>query len=114
MSSHMFEEVEKTCDRVGIIRQGRMVSIEDIDTLKKSKQKIYIITFKNHQDANKFQKESFTIRNADDNVVEVVIKHEINELISCLNNYELMNFDIAHQSLEEIFMQFYGGNQHVQ
>ena len=59
-------------------------------------------------------KESFTIRNADDNVVEVVIKHEINELISCLNNYELMNFDIAHQSLEEIFMQFYGGNQHVQ
>ena len=114
MSSHMFEEVEKTCDRVGIIRQGRMVSIEDIDTLKKSKQKIYIITFKNHQDAYKFQKESFTIRNADDNVVEVVIKHEINELISCLNNYELMNFDIAHQSLEEIFMQFYGGNQHVQ
>ena len=39
MSSHMFEEVEKTCDRVGIIRQGRMVSIEDIDTLKKSKQR---------------------------------------------------------------------------
>ena len=44
----------------------------------------------------------------------LMIKHEINELISCLNNYELMNFDIAHQSLEEIFMQFYGGNQHVQ
>ena len=83
-----------------------MVSIEDIDTLKKSKQKIYIITFKNHQDAYKFQKESFTIRNADDNVVEVVIKHEINELISCLNNYELMNFDIAHQSLEEILCNF--------
>ena len=54
------------------------------------------------------------LTNFKNNVVEVVIKHEINELISCLNNYELMNFDIAHQSLEEIFMQFYGGNQHVQ
>ena len=36
MSSHIFEEVEKTCNRVGIIKQGKIVSIEDIDTLRKS------------------------------------------------------------------------------
>ena len=63
-------------------------------------------------------KRIFTIRNADDNVVEVVIKHEINELISCLNHeFEFLithELNIAHQSFRRNFLQFYGGNQHVQ
>lgn len=39
MSSHMFEEVEKTCDRIGIIRQGHMAAIEDTATLQKIRQR---------------------------------------------------------------------------
>lgn len=113
MSSHMFEEVEKTCDRVGIIKDGRMVSIDDVSTLQKSKQNIYVVTFKDSQDALKFSKENFNLRSIKDKTVEVVIKNEINELISCLDNYDLDSLDVAHQSLEEIFMQFYGGSQHV-
>lgn len=113
MSSHMFEEVEKTCDRVGIIRQGKMVSIDDINTLQKSKQKIYIVTFKYPDDVNKFKNENFSFRKTKGNVVEVIIKNEINELISSLEKYDIISLDIAHQSLEEIFMQFYGGNHHV-
>lgn len=113
MSSHMFEEVEKTCDRVGIIRQGKMVSVDDINTLQKSKQKVYIVAFKDIDDVNRFKNEQFSLRNIKDNVVEVIIKNEINQLIKCLEKYDLVSLDIAHQSLEEIFMQFYGGNHHV-
>lgn len=114
MSSHMVEEVEKTCDRVGIIKDGKIVSIEDVDTLQESKQKIYVITFKHKNDAIEFQKENFMVRKSDENVVEVIIKNEINELIRCLEKYDLVNLDVAHQTLEEIFMQFYGGDQCVQ
>lgn len=115
MSSHIFEEVEKTCNRVGIIKQGKIVSIEDIDTLRKSKHKIYAITFKNIKDIDRFKKENFSIKNINNNVVEVVIQNEINELIACLNNYQIINLDIVNQSLEEIFMHFYGGEvDHVQ
>lgn len=113
MSSHMFEEVEKTCNRVGIIRQGKMVSIDDIDALQNTKQKIYIITFKNIEDVHKFKNEQFSFRKIKDNIVEVIIKNEINELIRCLEKYDLINLDIVHQSLEEIFMQFYGGDCNV-
>lgn len=109
MSSHIFEEVEKTCNRVGIIKQGKIVSIEDIDTLKKSKHKLYAITFKNIEDVNRFKKENFYIKTINNNVVEVVIQNDINELIACLNNYQITNLDIVNQSLEEIFMHFYGG-----
>lgn len=114
MSSHMFEEVEKTCDRVGIIRQGHMVSVEDIDVLKQSKQKKYLITFKNSEDVERFKQCNFSVAEVSGNTVEVVITKEINELIDCLNKYEIINLDVVNQSLEEIFMQFYGGNQNVQ
>lgn len=113
MSSHIFEEVEKTCDRVGIIRQGRMVRIDNIDTLQKTKQKLYVVTFKSINDVARFRKEQFELKSVKENVVEVIIKHEINELIDCLNKYDLVSLDVAHQSLEEVFMQFYGGEHHV-
>lgn len=113
MSSHIFEEVEKTCDRVGIIRQGRMVRIDNIDALQKTKQKLYVVTFKSIDDVERFRKEQFELKSVKENVVEVIIKHEINELINCLNKYDLVSLDVAHQSLEEVFMQFYGGEDHV-
>lgn len=39
MSSHMIEEIEKTCDRVAIINAGKIVAIEAIADLKKNKSK---------------------------------------------------------------------------
>lgn len=113
MSSHIFEEVEKTCDRVGIIKQGHMVSVENIETLKDSKQKIYQVIFKNNADATKFANENFVVRSVNGRTVEVVIKNEINQLITSLDKYDLESLDVVHQNLEEIFMQFYGGDQHV-
>lgn len=113
MSSHMFEEVEKTCDRVGIIKDGKMVSVENIDVLQKSKQNTYVVTFKNNKDAIDFSKGNFNCRIVKDNVVEIIVKDEINEMINFLSKYEIANLDIVHQSLEEIFMGFYGGSHHV-
>lgn len=113
MSSHMFEEVEKTCDRVGIIKQGKMVSIENIDILKESKQRIYLITFKYENQAKQFIKEGFNIKNVLGNQISVIIKNETDSLIKTLSRYEVNGFDTLHQSLEEIFMQFYGGEDHV-
>lgn len=40
-----------------------MVSIDDINTLQKSKQKIYIVTFKYPDDVNKFKNENFSLEN---------------------------------------------------
>ena len=44
MSSHMFEEVEKTCDRIGIIKDGRMVADDGTEALKARYTKSYTVT----------------------------------------------------------------------
>ena len=43
LSSHIFEEVERTCDRIGMIRQGRMVAIDSIDTLRSRHLRTYTV-----------------------------------------------------------------------
>ena len=54
MSSHMFEEVERTCDRVGIIRQGRLVAVDEVGDRKKAKRRRYTGTLADEAEAAAF------------------------------------------------------------
>ena len=62
MSSHMFEEVEKTCDRIGIIRKGHMAAIEDTVILQKNKTKTYILTFADSSQTQRFLQERLQMK----------------------------------------------------
>ncbi|MEG0457009.1 MAG: ATP-binding cassette domain-containing protein, partial [Oscillospiraceae bacterium] len=50
MSSHIFEEIEKTCDKVAIIKNGKMVLIDKIENIRLSKSKHFKITFNTDED----------------------------------------------------------------
>ena len=63
MSSHMFEEVERTCDRVGIIRQGRMVAVDDAAALRERHTRNYTVTLANESDAQAFAADFSGIQN---------------------------------------------------
>lgn len=109
MSSHSFEEIEKTCDRAAIIKEGQIVSVENIATLKESKQKIYNITFENVNMANEFIKEGFKVKDVNENNVTIAIKGDIMPFIKALTKYKVLNLESYTQSLEDLFMHFYGG-----
>lgn len=112
MSSHMFEEVEKTCDRVGIIKDGKMVSIENVSDLKKTQRKRYCITFKKEEDVFDFIQERRDCHQVNPYTVEVVVQNDIDTLIKMLAKYNIVSFDTMDQNLEDYFMQFYGGKNH--
>lgn len=50
LSSHIFEEVEKTCDRIGLIRSGKLIQEVTVNELHHSQFKTYQIIFSNHSD----------------------------------------------------------------
>lgn len=108
MSSHMFEEVEKTCDRIGIIKDGKMMTIDTTQNLKQSKIRYYKITFSNITDLNRFLAEGFTIHNQQDLEITISIQSDLNKLLSILRKYDIVDLDVIHQTLEEIFMHYYG------
>lgn len=110
MSSHIFEEVENVCDRVVIIRQGKLVAIENMEDLKNSRSKQYNIIFHDHKEANLFHqkhKES-TLR---DRQVSLLVQGQADQFIKELSQYTIDDLSIRAQSLEDIFLQYYGGDQ---
>lgn len=110
MSSHIFEEIEKTCDRSVIIKNGRLVLIEDINKLKENKNKNFRIEFKNEFEAKNFAA-MFMNTSIKDKVVKVGIKGNMDEFIKKLASFDVVDMDIEQQSLEELFMHFYGGKK---
>lgn len=110
MSSHIFEEIEKTCDRSVIIKNGRLVLIEDINKLKENKNKNFRIEFKNEFEAKNFAA-MFMNTSIKDKVVKVGIKGNMDEFIKKLASFDVVDIDIEQQSLEELFMHFYGGKK---
>lgn len=111
MSSHMFEEVERTCGRVAIIRNGKLAALDNVEALKAAQAKKYVIILENENAAVAFAKESLSVLDVSHNQVIVTVQNNIKELISVMNRYPVINIITPNQSLEEIFMQYYGGDR---
>lgn len=84
MSSHIFEEVERTCDRIGIIRKGKMVAVDSASALRERHICTYTVTLESEAAAQAFARDFSGMQNGR----QVTVK--------------------PRQSLEEIFMNYYG------
>ena len=111
MSSHIFEEVERTCSRIGIIKEGRIVTVDSIEEIKQTKTKKYTITLKDAQSAALFYKEPLHVEAIADCDVTVTIKNDMKQFIEAMNKYPVTNIHEVNQSLEEIFLHYYGGER---
>ncbi|MBN2268099.1 MAG: ABC transporter ATP-binding protein [Acholeplasmataceae bacterium] len=111
MSSHSFEEIERTCDRAGIIKEGVLVALEDIHHLKQSQRKAYRIRFKYENEAKAFEIEGFDSTPYNPLEYDVTISGDVNPLIKSLGKYVIESLEIKIQSLEEIFMDYYKGSE---
>lgn len=111
MSSHSFEEIQRTCDRVGIIRQGYLVAIEDIHILKEKRRKTYSVTFATPEDAAAFQNENgFDKITVKETTAKVSILGNAASLLQRLAKYSVVDLDTESSSLEDVFMQYYGAS----
>lgn len=108
MSSHSFEEVERTCDRVGIIKNGRFVATKTVADLKTQRRKVYSVTFEDIAQAESFAKENLKIVYQHENVVNVAVSGSMQPFIHALDSHPVVGLDTVSQNLEEIFMGYYG------
>jgi len=112
MSSHIFEEIEKTCDRAAIIKDGRIVSVENMDKLKQGKRKKLIITFEHVEEAKAFEKASTNNRvTREEAVITLNVSKNMDDCIKRMSAYKIADLEIHTQTLEELFLHFYGGEQ---
>lgn len=108
MSSHDFEEVERTCDRAAIIKQGRIVAVENVEHLRQNRQRIYIAQFGSAEEASSFAAEAFDC-DLQGATATIRVTQDVDALIKALAKYHVVKLDMQVQTLEQLFMHFYGG-----
>ena len=107
LSSHLFEEVEKPCDRVAFIRAGKLAAIERMDDVRKSRKRVFSVTFADESDSRRYLTEHPTARKTGSGV-EILVSGSIDGFVKELAGYSLSDMTMQEQSLEELFLHMYG------
>lgn len=107
MSSHSFEEIERTCDRALIIKEGEKVALEDINKLKEEKRKAFLIQVETKKDANLIEKSVYEFDKKSENQYLIYVTGDINDFLTFLTSIKVKSMDIPTQNLEDIFMNYY-------
>jgi len=107
MSSHSFAEIDRTCDRVGIIKDGKIVAIEDVHRLRTLQRKLFDITLKKKEDIELLQQSGLELTNVNGNEIQVAVQGNYQAFLEVLAKVDVANLDVHSQSLEEIFMHYY-------
>jgi ABC-2 type transport system ATP-binding protein len=106
-SSHYLAEVEKICDRVGLVRNGKLIAQESISDLKRKMVRNMEIRFAQTINISDFQIEGIKIIEYKDNHLFLSITSGLNELLQCISKYKVDNMVFPEPTLEDTFFTYY-------
>ena len=104
-SSHVLSEVDKVCDRIGIIRNSEIIALEDVESLKGKMGKRIRVKIKEKPETFKGPKNT-VIKSG---WIEFVTNDDVDHWIKILSRYTIVDLEISEFSLEDIFIQYYEG-----
>ncbi len=113
LSSHIFSEIDSTCDRIAIIRDGKIVSEFVANDLKHASRKYYNITFGSEAAKDTFLRlgkaiPSLSVTKSEGADAELSVEDaDLNTLIALLADADVRSFSNKRETLEDYFMKFY-------
>jgi ABC-2 type transport system ATP-binding protein len=105
MSSHIFTEMEKTCDRAAMIKDGRIILEDTIESIRTKRKQKCQVTLVNKDDIEKLRQ--FDVSSVTDNIIEIIVHHNWNELIQVLSQIDVRKLHSAEEDLEDVFLKYY-------
>ncbi len=113
LSSHVMPEVERLCDRVGIIREGRIVAVEDVGDLKARALRTLEIHFERPVPAEAFAGlPGVRAAQAQGDAIRLTVNGPLDPVVKAAAHFEVVGLTSHEPSLEDIFLDFYGGGEH--
>jgi ABC-2 type transport system ATP-binding protein len=108
LSSHILSEVEKSCDRVAIIREGRLAKVDRVDALRDLAHHQVELRFAGTVPADEFAAlPGVSEVVADDHVLRMRVSGAITPVVQAAARYDLLDFVSREPSLEETFLAQY-------
>jgi|TARA_Y100000814_G_scaffold288933_1_gene261124 ABC-2 type transport system ATP-binding protein len=108
LSSHIFSEIDKVAERVGFVKEGKLIVEESLEVLKSNAMKSIVIYFKETIPLNLFDNiKNVNLIETNKNVVKLNIIGPIDEIIKVISKYEIIDLTTQDPTLEELFMNYY-------
>jgi len=107
LSSHNLPEVEKVCNRVGIVRKGKLVAVEEVEAIKHKKVRLLTLTFSRPVARESLVMQGVEIRSLDGNHAELAVLGHVPDILRRLAELPIEDFEFPEATLEDTFMKFY-------
>ncbi|WP_120246493.1 ABC transporter ATP-binding protein [Halopiger aswanensis] len=110
-SSHVLSEVRRVCDRVGIIKNGRLIELDTVENILAEGGTVVTVRLAEDPppDALEFPGVARVERHdSDDGEYQLVLAREFDALIDRLGNYTVLELEVREASIEDVFIHFYG------
>ncbi len=109
MSSHILSEVERTCQRVGVIRSGELVAVETIERLRERAGQVVIVEFADSAPEAELRAipSVQSVEQQKDGAYHLKIVGTIDPVIKTLARHSVLRLEVEEAPLEEVFLKFY-------
>jgi ABC-2 type transport system ATP-binding protein len=107
MSSHVLAEVEAVCDRVAIIREGKLQMLEKISKLQDLMGKVLEVEFRSAVDAAEFKLPGVNNVKVDGNKLTLTITDNLDQVIKHVADHKIINMNLKTFNLEQLFLSYY-------
>jgi ABC-2 type transport system ATP-binding protein len=107
LSSHILSEVQKMCERVALIKDGKIIKLEKLSAMQENNFKRIKIEVASHLDKTFFEMPGVSKLENGGRSISFLFKGDINKVINKLAQTEISNLAIDEPDLEEIFMHYY-------
>jgi ABC-2 type transport system ATP-binding protein len=113
MSSHVMSEVQRTADRVGIIRNGRLAAVEDVENLRRRARRHVEIVFSTPPDPAEFERiEGLSDVEIAGSMLTCRLDGSPDPLLRALSTRNVLTFTAEEPDLDELFFDRYDDRSH--
>ncbi|HEY2716919.1 MAG TPA: ABC transporter ATP-binding protein [Solirubrobacterales bacterium] len=110
LSSHELDEVERVCDRVGMVREGRLIAVEAVgELLGRARRRVSVRLGDHAGIADLRALPGVSDLEADDGRVSFSVAGDLDPVVKALAAHRVLDLEATHPDLEQVFLGFYEG-----
>ncbi len=110
LSSHNLTEVERSCDRVGIIRDGRLVKVATVAALVGDHTRAVNLVLARPAESGTFDLPNVTVLSSTGQDVHLMVRGDVNPLLRRLADLDVRDVAISTPDVEDLFFRYYDGS----
>jgi ABC-2 type transport system ATP-binding protein len=114
LSSHNLQEVERSCDRVGIVREGRLVDISAVQELLAEHWRSVNLVLEQDPPAGIFDLPNVRTLAQTGQMLHLMIQGDVNPLLRRIAQLSVRDVSITTPDIEDVFMRFYEGSEQAE